>query len=249
MPAGLMLLFCGSSSILQFGRVNATAFGRFVFPGATILGLDSGRSRAGHAAVLQGLVRLPDAKTMILQFGNADLDFTYYRNCVLRADYDEEAHFARCIAAYNAFLRGLLAASDTVGLPLRVFVLAPQLSPLDDAVFARVTARHAGIDAGALQALAGQVDTTHVARLARTRAFNARLESRILGDARVTPLRIDAEMSTPDGRLEARFRPTQAEDHHAVGRETLKCWRAALSRHVEAFAPFAPSASVQPGAA
>jgi hypothetical protein len=238
-----VLLFCGSSSIMQFGRTPSKAIGRFAFFGGTIIGLDNTASKISHGRVIEGLARLPGEKTMLLMFGNTDIDVTYYRHCAMRGVIDPQAHFTRCVTAYNNFLARLLEAARAEGSPLRVLILAPQLTPLRDSVFVEVTARHGGIRPDALRALGDRMDLSHGARIARMRAFNDALErDRLAADEVAGVFRIDTAMLDPEGRLAERFYPRNPEDHHATPRETLQCWRVALSHHLLDFHQFRPEA-------
>lgn len=237
-----MLLFCGSSSILQFPLRNGGSIGRFSFLGSSILGLANEKSTTGHGPIVKGLAHLPGEKLFVLMFGNVDLDFTYYRESCLSGVTDIDAHFTRCISAYNSFLESLLEEAARGGYPIRVCVLAPQLSPLRDSVFAEVTAKHARVPEDAVRALGEKMDISHRARLSRTQAFNTRLEREILPHDLIRVFRIDQDMLDADGALHERFHNPNMRDHHANGHETLKCWRAVLSNDVPIFRSFRPNA-------
>lgn len=237
-----MLLFCGSSSILQFPLRNGGSIGRFSFTGSSIIGLANEISTTGHGPVVRGLVHLPGEKLFVLLFGNIDLDFMYYRQCCVKGAADIDAHFTRCISAYNRFLESLLKEASRSGYPVRVCVLSPQLTPIRDSVFAEVTAKHARVPEDAVQALGERMDVSHRMRLSRTQAFNARLEREILPDDRIRVFRIDQDMVDANGALHERFYPPNIRDHHANIHETLKCWRVALSHDVPIFRSFRPKA-------
>lgn len=181
-------------------------------------------------------------KTLVMLFGNVDLDFIYYRTCCKRGIFDIENHFTRCISAYNDFLTSLLDEAGASGKPTRICILAPQLTPIRDSVFIEVTARNANVTEDELRAMAEKIDVTHAARLARTRAFNARLEREIIPHEHIRVFRIDGDMMDGSGALHERFYPPNVKDHHANEHETFKCWRAALSNDLSIYQRFRPDA-------
>ena len=207
-----------------------------------MVGLGNSASVTGHGQVIRHLARLPGAKTFVLMFGNVDLDFTYYRSCCLKGVIPEEEHAARCIAIYGRFLKDLLATAGEAGGACRICVLAPQPSPIRDAVFTRVTSIHGKVAEDALLALGGRLDLSHAARIARTTRFCDRLEREVQDGEAVRVCRIDGEMVGPDGTLLPRFQPAAPTEHHATTAETYKCWRRALSGVLDIYRDFAPKA-------
>jgi len=241
-----VLLFCGSSSIQQFALRDGGSIGRFAFTGASMIGLVNDKSTTGHGQIVRTLVKLPGTRQVVLLFGNVDLDFMYYRQCGQKGIFPIEDHFTRCITAYNRYIQSLLDEAEESGNAISILVLAPQLTPLRDSVFTEVTARHARVQIGVIQALEGQMDLSHRERLARTRRFNDRLEQEILPDPRVRLFRIDHAMVDADGALHERFYPPRVQDHHATIQETFPLWRAALSQDLRIYERFRPAPAEAP---
>lgn len=230
-----MFIFCGSSSTRQFYNEVPGRFAFCVFSGASIQGLRGENSTQGLTKFLRHIAGLPMEKTLVLMLGNADLDFSYYRaHCIDKFSSDEDFHEGR-IRIYNQFLQAMVQAHGETGLISRICVLAPQLTPLRDAVFVPVTAANTGVPVERMQALTTRLDCSHTARLQRTLAFNDRLEAQLFRHDLVMFARIDRQMIDAEGQLIESFYPAAPRDHHAAKRATLPLWQEALRADVEPF--------------
>ncbi|EOD23201.1 hypothetical protein EMIHUDRAFT_447872 [Emiliania huxleyi CCMP1516] len=75
------------------------------------MGLAREDSHSGYrAALLDDLRRVPRGDSVVLKFGQVDCDFVYYLKLVHDASLTFEAHLARSVERYFAFIDGALAA-------------------------------------------------------------------------------------------------------------------------------------------
>mmetsp|Transcript_41030 Transcript_41030/g.132972 ORF Transcript_41030/g.132972 Transcript_41030/m.132972 type:complete len:148 (-) Transcript_41030:368-811(-) len=75
------------------------------------MGLAREDSHTGYrAALLDDLRRVPRGDSVVLKFGQVDCDFVYYLKLVHDASLTFEAHLARSVERYFAFIDGALAA-------------------------------------------------------------------------------------------------------------------------------------------
>ena len=237
----MLFAFCGSSSVRQFQRDFAGSFSITGFSGATIKGLMQKTGGVGHGRVIRHIARAPQKKALFLMLGNADLDFTYYRNFCQEMRLDEDDFFNSRVTIYSAFLQHILNDDAETGEIAVLGVLAPQLCPLRDEVFPAVIAAHTGVPEARVREAGRHLDLSHAARLARTLRFNDRLEAGLPRHPKLRLHRIDHRMLESEGRLAAPFFPAQPREHHAAKAETFRCWREILAEQEPQYAPRPPA--------
>ncbi|MDQ1078860.1 hypothetical protein [Pseudoroseomonas cervicalis] len=239
----MLFAFCGSSSVRQFYRDFPGTFSVTAFSGATIKGLMQKNSGIGHGRLIRHIARAPQKKALFLMLGNADLDFTYYRNFCQEMRIDEADFFGSRVTIYSAFLQHILNEDAEAGEIEVLGVLAPQLCPLRDEVIPAVIAAHTGVPEARVREAGRHLDLSHAARLARTLRFNDLLEAGLPRHPKLRLLRIDRMMLEADGKLAAPFFPGHPHEHHAAKGETFRCWRQILAEHVPPYAPRKPAAA------
>src|SRR5687768_16937472 len=93
-PIYHMYMFCGDSHLRQFGDYSGMeVFSLNSFPGATMKGLATVRGALGHREAILALATVPKPKTVLLMFGNVDLDVTWFRKSILEGKIDEDDFF------------------------------------------------------------------------------------------------------------------------------------------------------------
>ncbi|EFH10213.1 hypothetical protein ACFFMP_18155 [Pseudoroseomonas cervicalis] len=237
----MLFAFCGSSSVRQFQREFAGNFSVTAFSSATLKGLMQKNSGIGHGKVIRHIARTPQRKALFLMLGNADLDFSYYRDFCENMRIDEADFFGSRVTIYNAFLEHILNDDLQAQSIAVIGVLAPQLCPLRDEVFPAAIAAHTGVEEARMREAAAHLDLSHAARIDRTLRFNDLLEARLLRHPKLRLHRIDRMMLDGEGKLAAPFFPAQPREHHAAKAETFRCWRELLAEHVPQYAPRKPA--------
>jgi hypothetical protein len=228
-----MFAFFGDSHSRQFVGTSWGTFLHYVFSGATIAGLASRRSTTGHAQIIRHALAHKGSKVVFLMLGQVDMDFTFHRQLCLDSLADDGSFQQRRAAIYEGFVRSIVEDAALMAEIAQICVLAPQVSPLDDADFIPITAEQARVPEARLREVATVLDLSHKARIRRTVALNDRLEAAFSGMHAVRFCRIDHKMQAMMDRDPGVFRSEGRVDHHPNPNETIKLWAPFIRRFVD----------------
>ena len=232
-----MYMFFGDSHSRQFVGISWGILSHYVFSRASMKGLVSRTSALRHGDVIAHAISSPRDKIAFLMFGGVDIDFTYPRLVCLEREVDFDAFLAERVASCRSFVETLFNTPVIERHLRRLYVLAPQVSPLLDEPFFRQTPSMAGVEEGALRAAAGRYDFTHRARAKRVHHFNDGLVEAFTKSDRVSVLRVDREMVDETGQMRGLYRSGNELDHHASGWAMCELWRPQIEAAFKELSP------------
>ncbi|SFE71782.1 hypothetical protein [Roseivivax sediminis] len=231
-----MFMFCGDSHSRIFQIDTWGKFSFTSFSGATIAGLPSPRSHTQHGAIIRHLARAPETKTLVLMFGNVDIDFTFYRSSALDPDVTLERFIADRVRNYISFLT-LLCDDDFPDSVIEdICVLGAHPTPVLDENFIDVTGPQTKLERSAFEELGKRMDLSQVARTKRGLALNDALEQELPRfDNRISFHRIDKAMLAETGVIDNKYAGQFRLDHHPNRNLSRQLWYKALADKIPAF--------------
>lgn len=229
----MMYMFCGDSHSRQFQANLAGHFSFTSFTGATLKGLGSPDGAIGHHRAVLDMAAVRREKTLVIMFGNVDLDATYYRKLVKDGGVDHAPFFSDRLLALTSFVRELKKIPESY--VAKTCILLPQICPLSDDNFVIPTAAMAKVDPQLLQIAVAGHEKFQVERIRRTIAFNDYLTENFPAMPGVELHRIDRLMVDDAGSISSDFVPKNPMEHHAAWKGTLPLWQEALQDSVPAF--------------
>lgn len=220
-----MYFFIGDSHIRQFMRRTTGSVSITFFSGATIRGLGNESSKLAHRKYIQKIASVPIRKTLVFMFGGVDIDVTYYRKLALGEIFDDREFFQSRANVYTDLIESIMAENDRS--ISKIFIMAPHVSPLNDQVFVRATAKMAKIPPETLLSVQDKYDFSHTKRCSIQIKFNETLEKSFndLNSDVVNFCRIDMKMIDSNGKIKPEFISRRASDHHAHIDQTFALWR------------------------
>jgi hypothetical protein len=231
-----MYMFFGDSHSRQFIGVSWGILSHYVFSRASMKGLVSQTSALRHGGVIAHAIASPREKLAFLMFGGVDIDFSFPRE-VCHGEVGFEEFTADRIAASRSFVERLFNDPQTERHLRRLYLLAPQVSPLLDGPFFRHTPEIAGVEESALRAAAERCDFTHRARAERVHVFNDRLADAFAGVDRVSVLRVDRAMVDETGCIGDLYQSGDPMNHHADGWAMRELWRPQIEAALQELPP------------
>lgn len=130
----------------------------------------------------------------------------------------------RTYETVTEFLQSLLSDETIAPYLRKIYVLCPQISPLQGEGFFSQTAQQASMAEERLRGLAEKIDLSNGARAQRVVRFNDLLAAQLVLLPMVEVLRVDRAMLGSDGAVDPRFIGADPTDHHANFDETRKLW-------------------------
>ena len=231
-----MFMFCGDSHSRIFQIDTWGKFSFTSFSGATIAGLPSRMSHTQHGGIIRHFAAAPEQKTLLLMFGNVDIDFTFYRTASLQPEITLERFIADRVQAYTSFMTLLRDDDFSKSLLKEICILGAHPTPVLDENFIDVTGPQTKLDNEALLTLGERIDLSHAARTQRTLMLNDALQNELTRmDSRISFHRIDKKMIGPNGVIEKKYTGQFRLDHHPNRTLSRQLWYKELAEKIPAF--------------